>query len=63
MFCNVSKNWRAMPLVNLYAVIAPIANITTKKQQFSFWRLPRILEKGPCVLGGVPILRFGWLSQ
>jgi hypothetical protein len=31
MFCYVSQNWRAMPLVNLDAVIAPIANITTKK--------------------------------
>ena len=31
MFCYITQNWRAMPLVSLYVVIALIANTTTKK--------------------------------
>jgi Rhodopirellula transposase DDE domain len=31
MFCCITQNWRAMPLVSLYVVIALIANTTTKK--------------------------------
>ena len=30
MFCHITQNWRAMPLVNLLVVIALIANTTTK---------------------------------
>ena len=31
MFCFITQNWRAMPLVSLYVAIALIANTTTKK--------------------------------
>ena len=31
MFCYITQNWRATPLVSLYVVIALIANTTTKK--------------------------------
>ena len=31
MFCYITQNWRAMPLVSLYVVIALIAATTTKK--------------------------------
>jgi len=31
MFCHITQNWRAMPLVSLYVVIALIAATTTKK--------------------------------
>jgi hypothetical protein len=31
MFCFITQNWRAMPLVSLYVTIALIANTTTKK--------------------------------
>ena len=31
MFCYITENWRATPLVSLYVVIALIANNTTKK--------------------------------
>src|SRR5271155_2048833 len=30
MFCFITQNWRAMPLVSLYVAIALIANTTTK---------------------------------
>ncbi len=30
MFCHITQNWRATPLVNLLVVIALIANTTTK---------------------------------
>ena len=30
MFCHITQNWRAMPLLNLLIVIALIANTTTK---------------------------------
>ena len=31
MFCFITQNWRAMPLVSLYVAIALIAHTTTKK--------------------------------
>ena len=31
MFCFITQNWRAMPLVGLYVAIALIANTATKK--------------------------------
>ena len=31
MFCFITQNWRAMPLISLYVAIALIANTTTKK--------------------------------
>jgi Rhodopirellula transposase DDE domain len=35
MFCFITQNWRAMPLVSLYVAIALIAHTTTKKRAFN----------------------------
>jgi len=34
MFCFITQNWRAMPLVSLYVAIALIAHTTTKQRAF-----------------------------